>query len=92
MADKIYTHREINGRDPKVGYEWDAGVFPQQIGRLGGRITVRLTESTWEIISVTFLSRQPNLVHVLESFPLGDENERAAKVRARQIYTERRAA
>jgi hypothetical protein len=91
-TDEIKTHREIWGRPPKLGYEWDAGVFPQQVGRLGGRITVRLTESAWEIINVTFLTRQPKLVHVLESFPLGDDGERAAKERAREIYTEMRAA
>lgn len=88
-TDEIKTHREINGRDPKVGYEWDAGVIPQQIGFLGGRITVRLTQDCWEIISVTFVSNEPNLVQLLEPFPLGDDGERAAKARAKQIYAKR---
>lgn len=89
MADEIRTHREINGRDPKVGYEWDAGVIPQRVGILGGRITVCLTQECWQIVSVTFASDAPKLVQPLESFPLGDEGERAAKARAKQIYAER---
>lgn len=89
--DVIRTHREINGRDPKPGYEWDAGQWPMTAGRLGGRVTVRLTQSGWQIVQVTFLLDHTKREHPVDPpFPPGDDGERAAKTRARQIYAERR--
>jgi len=87
MTD-IRTHFEALGRVPQPGYEWSAGVYPQRIGRLGGRVGVRLTQLAWEVIHVIYRSREPNLVQVLESFPIGDDGERAAKKRAVEIFAE----
>lgn len=85
----VRTHFESLGKHPKPGYQWNAGVYEQRIGRLGGRISVRLTQSAWEVIHVLFRSREPNTVIVLgDPFPLGDDGERAAKTRALEIFAE----
>lgn len=89
MNNDIRTHKEINGRDPKPGYEWDAGVIPATAGRLGGRITVRLTVSNWEVVHVTFMPDLTNRTYVLETFDPDEDGERAAKGRAKEIYAER---
>ena len=83
---EIRTHFEALGRIPQPGYEWSAGTYPQRIGRLGGRVGVRLTQHCWEVLHVIFRTRQPKLVQVLDTFPIGDDGERAAKQRAVEIF------
>lgn len=91
MTD-IRTHFEALGRLPQPGYEWSAGVYPRRIGRLGGRVGARLTQSAWEVIHVIFRSREPKLIQVLDTFPANDDGERAAKKRAKEIFAEKHPA
>jgi len=83
----VQTHRELHGRDPKPPYEWDAGLFFARPGCESGRITVRLTETEWQVIDVRFsLHDEHKVERVLTTFPLGEDFERAAKEHARDVY------
>ncbi len=87
MDNVIRTRFETLGKYPEPGYEWSAGIYPQQVGRLGGRVTARLTRSAWEVVHVIFRKPEANLVQVLaERFPLGEDGERAAKAYATNIF------
>lgn len=93
MSDEIRTRFEALGKHPEPGYEWSAGIYPQQVGRLGGRVTARLTRSGWEVVHTIFRLGAPSLVQVLaERWPAGEDGERAAKTRAVEFFESMKGA
>lgn len=87
MDAGIRTRFESLGKYPEPGYAWSAGIYPQRVGRLGGRVTARLTRSGWEVVHTIFRTEGPSLVQVLdEKWPAGEDGERAAKTRAVELF------
>lgn len=83
----IKTNRELTGRDPQPGYEWDAGAFHARPGRPGGRITVRMVDDGWQVMEVTFpLNTSEKKVKILKLLPLGEQYEREAKQFALEVF------
>ena len=52
---EIKTHRELHGKDPEIGYEWDAGNTPPG-DKSPGRWTVKRTTENWMVLFRSFLS------------------------------------
>lgn len=94
----IQTHFELWGKEPAIGYEWDAGTFHVTKSHPSGRITVVLKATGWQVWEITW----PPIIHrregldkkelLLKQFPIGDDGERAAKEYARELFQEYRRA
>lgn len=76
MADEIKSHRELHGKDPEPGYEWDAGITPPGDGS-PGRWTVKRTLENWVVVFHSFLSAGAE--YAIQTFPPTEAGERAAK-------------
>lgn len=73
---EIKTHRELHGKDPEIGYEWDAGNTPPG-DKSPGRWTVKRTAENWMVLFRSFLSAEAE--YVIQTFPPTESGERAAK-------------
>jgi len=84
--EDIKLHRELHGRDPEVGFEFDGGTVVG--GENCGRYTARLTEKGWQVIYIRFPSgKYP--VEILAEFGPGEKYERRAKALTIEIYRQR---
>ena len=67
LANEIKTHRELYGKDPEVGYEWDAGNTPPG-DKSPGRWTVKgPTENTGLVLFHSFLTAGAE--YTIQTFP-----------------------
>ncbi len=85
-VERIKTHRELWGKMPHVGYEWDAGTFHVTALHPSGRITVKLTNNGWQVWKITWPLNRPKQEQLLYIFDSGEEGEREAKKYAREIF------
>jgi hypothetical protein len=82
LANEIKTHRELYGKDPEVGYEWDAGNTPPG-DKSPGRWTVRFDKEHWTVLFHSFLDAGAE--YTIQTFPPIENGERAAKGMARKL-------
>ena len=81
MAVEVKTHRELYGKEPAIGYEWDAGNTPPG-DKEPGRWTVRRSRDNW-VVLFHFLNGRPE--NIISTFPPTEDGERAAKTMALKL-------
>jgi len=78
----VLTEKECGHREPKAGYEWDAGcTLPMDPSP--GRWTVRRDTNHWVVLFHSF-----TIVHteyIIQSFSPTEDGERAAKTMALKL-------
>jgi hypothetical protein len=71
---EIKTNQELHGKEPQVGYEWDAGLTPPS-DPAPGRWTVRREQDKWVVLFHSFNGPE----YRIHAFPPTEDGERAAK-------------
>jgi len=80
MSVEVKTHRELHGKDPAVGYEWDAGnTSPGD--KEPGRWTARRDSDNWVLLFHPVDGNE----HVIRNFEPTEQGERAAKTMALKL-------
>lgn len=81
MAIEVKTHRELHGKEPEPGYEWDAGNTPPR-DKEPGRWMVRRDRDNW-VVLFHFSNGRPE--NIISTFPPTEDGERAAKIMALKL-------
>lgn len=84
IPQDIKSNREVWGKDPEIGWEWDAGTIP--MGRIG-RVSVRRTANTYEVYFRNFAAASDE---IFATFPASEIGEIEAKHAARAKFSELR--
>jgi hypothetical protein len=96
MSVEVKTHRELHGKDPAVGYEWDAGNTPPE-DPAPGRWTVRRDPDHWVALFHSFIdapqrgfekkgfARGTGPDYIIATFLPTEQGERAAKTMALKL-------